>query len=200
MGPGGVPRLPGRISLRLPDWVGDVLPPAGTALEDPEDRMDAVVRLARENVERDGGGPFAAAVFRRGDGELVAAGVNLVVPSRCAVAHAEVVALSLAQRAVGSHDLAAEPPGFELVTSTEPCVMCFGAVHWSGVGRLVCGARGEDARAVGFDEGPKPRDWVSRLEERGVEVVRDVRREEAAAVLRLYRERGGFIYNSRRGG
>jgi hypothetical protein len=67
------------------------------------------------------------------------------------------------------------------------------------VRRLVCGARDEDARAIGFDEGPKLPDWESALEERGIEVSRDVLRGEAASVLRFYAESGGAIYNSREG-
>jgi tRNA(Arg) A34 adenosine deaminase TadA len=78
-------------------------------------------------------------------------------------------------------------------------VQCFGATTWSGVRRLVCGARDEDARAIGFDEGPKLPDWVGALEERGISVVRDTCRDEAAAVLRDYAESGGLIYNARRG-
>jgi tRNA(Arg) A34 adenosine deaminase TadA len=87
----------------------------------------------------------------------------------------------------------------ELVSSTEPCVMCLGAVVWSGVRRLVCGARDRDARKVGFDEGPKPDDWIGALEARGITVVRDVGREEAAGVLHHYVARGGVIYNARQG-
>jgi len=73
--------------------------------------------------------------------------------------------------------------------------MCLGAVCWSGVGRVVCGARDEDARRIGFDEGPKPPDWVGALESRGISVVQDILRKEAAAVLTEYGERGGLIYN-----
>ena len=77
--------------------------------------------------------------------------------------------------------------------------MCLGAVSWSGARRLVCGARDEDVRAIGFDEGPKPPDWIRELERRGISVVRDELRDEAAAVLRRYAEEGGIIYNARQG-
>ena len=124
--------------------------------------MRLAVSLARENVRRGTGGPFGAAVFEARTGRLVAAGVSLVVPARWSGAHAEIVALALAQRALGTHDLGG--PGMaphELVTSVEPCAMCLGAVAWSGVRRLVCGAREAEARAIGFDEGPKPGRWAA---------------------------------------
>jgi tRNA(Arg) A34 adenosine deaminase TadA len=76
--------------------------------------------------------------------------------------------------------------------------MCLGAIPWSGLRGLVCGARVADAEAIGFDEGSRPRGWVSALERRGLRVVRDVRRAEARAVLREYAEAGGALYGPAR--
>jgi predicted metal-dependent phosphoesterase TrpH len=59
----------------------------------------------------------------------------------------------------------------------------------------VCGARDEDARRIGFDEGDKPTNWIANLERRGIEVVRDVARAEATSVLEDYAKSGGMIYN-----
>lgn len=187
------------VSLRLPGWVEGVV---GRRLvyPRPEDRMELAVRLARENARRGTGGPFGAAVFESDSGRLVAPGVNLVVGSGNSVAHAETVALMVAQRIVGNFDLGAPGrPACELVASTEPCLMCLGATLWSGVRSLVCGARDEDAAAIGFDEGPKPSMWQRELEDRGLAVRRDVLREGAAEVLREYVRSGGEIYNARRG-
>jgi len=77
--------------------------------------------------------------------------------------------------------------------------MCFGAVPWSGVRSLVCGARKSDAEAAGFDEGEKPANWTQALQERGIQVEQDVLRAEAAAIFDLYRESGGEIYNPDQG-
>ena len=186
-------RHPTAISFTLPPWVAAEL--AGLApLPDDDARMGLVLALARANVERSDGGPFAAAVFSRDGGELIAAGVNLVISSCAPIAHAEIIAIALSGAHLGSHDLGVAGPT-ELVTSCRPCAMCLGAVPWSGVSRVVCGARDEDARAVGFDEGDKPGDWAAGLRARGIEVVEDVRRAEAAELLRDYALRGGTIYN-----
>ncbi len=166
-----------------------------------EDRMRFVVELSRLNVRNGTGGPFGAAIFERETGHLLAPGVNLVVGSGCSVFHAEMVAIMVAQRVLGTFDLGGKDlPPYELVASTEPCAMCLGATPWSGVRHLVCGARDEDARAVGFDEGAKMSEWAGSLEDRGISVERSVLREEAVAVLREYAELGGEIYNSRQGG
>jgi len=187
------------VALRLPDWVGETL--ADRVYPTVEDRMRLAVELSRLNVRHGTGGPFGAAIFERETGELLAPGVNLVVGSNCSVAHAEMVAIMVAQQTIGDFDLGGEDrPPYELVASTEPCAMCLGATPWSGVRRLVCGARDEDASAIGFDEGEKPAGWVPALERRGITVVRDMLREEAASVLREYAGGGGEVYNARGGG
>lgn len=188
------------VTLALPGWVGEYLSDSDGVYSTEEDRMRLAITLSRLNVEHGSGGPFGAAVFESGTGRLVAPGVNLVTTSNLSVAHAEMVAIMVAQRVVGHFDLgAAGHPACELVASTEPCAQCFGATPWSGVRKLVCGARDEDARAIGFDEGPKMAGWKGALEDRGISVVRDVCRDEAAAVLRRYAESGGHIYNARQG-
>ena len=189
-----------QVTLELPGWVEELLPDTGGTYPTEEDRMRLVVELSRLNVERETGGPFGAAIFERETGRLLAPGVNLVVASSCSVAHAEMVAIMIAQQVVGDFDLGSEgKPAYELYASTEPCAMCFGAIPWSGVRGLLCGARDEDARAVGFDEGAKLPDWITALEERGISVERDVLREDAARVLRDYANSGGEIYNARQG-
>jgi tRNA(Arg) A34 adenosine deaminase TadA len=158
--------------------------------------MNLALRLARTNFEQGTGGPFGAAVFDDA-GSLIAPGVNLVMSHNFAAAHAEIVAIGVAGQVVANFDLGERPT--ELVTSTEPCAMCMGAIPWSGVSRLVCGARHEDAAAIGFEEGDKPDDWVGCLQARGIEVVRDVARSRAIAVLNDYALAGGVIYNGRQG-
>jgi tRNA(Arg) A34 adenosine deaminase TadA len=185
--------VPGRFELALPTWVTELLADEPGPWPTAEAQMALVLRLVAANVARGTGGPFAAAVFTA-EGRLLAVGVNRVEPQRAAIAHAEIVAIALAGQAVGSFDLS-EAGATTLVASTEPCAMCSGAVPWSGVTRLVCGARDEDARRIGFDEGYKPADWVEGLRRRGIEVVLDVLRSDAAAQLEAYALSGGTIYN-----
>ena len=189
-----------QVTLELPGWVEELLPDPRGTYPTEEDRMRLVVELSRLNVERGTGGPFGAAIFERETGRLLAPGVNLVVPASCSVAHAEMVAIMIAQHVAADFDLGGGgKPAYELYASTEPCAMCLGATPWSGVRGLLCGARDEDARAVGFDEGAKLPDWIAALEEIGISVKRDVLREDAARVLFDYADGGGEIYNARRG-
>jgi tRNA(Arg) A34 adenosine deaminase TadA len=143
------------------------------------------------------GGPFGAAIFERDSGRLVAVGVNLVVPLANSALHGEMVAFMMAQARLGSYTLGGDGmPAHELATSCEPCAMCLGATLWSGVRRVVCGATRDDALRLDFDEGPVFEASYEYLAARGVEVVRELRRAEAAEVLALYRRRSGVIYNA----
>jgi tRNA(Arg) A34 adenosine deaminase TadA len=184
------------VNIHLPTWVENLLKSAPETFDDDEERMRFVLALSRRNVEHKTGGPFAAAVYGS-NGRLIAVGVNMVVSMNCSVLHAEIVALALAQRTVERYDLSdGGKLHFELFATTEPCAMCFGAIPWSGIKRLVCGARDEDARAVGFEEGPKLSDWSSALKDRGIAVLTDFLREDAIAVLQDYITMGGPIYNA----
>lgn len=163
---------------------------------DLESRMALAIKLAHENVSRESGGPFGAAVFDAESGQLISMGVNLVVESGYSMAHAEILALSSAQSILESHDLSQSArPNLQLVTSVEPCSMCLGAIPWSGVKSVVCGARTSDAEEVGFDEGPKLDSWPQELERRGIAVHQDIAREAAIKPLKDYLQSGGAIYN-----
>jgi tRNA(Arg) A34 adenosine deaminase TadA len=184
-------------TLKLPAWVDELLSGPDWTYPTVTDRMALVLSLASNNIKHNGG-PFGAAVFEKQSGRLIAPGINLVLQTNCSVVHAEIVAMTLAQQQVTNFDLSAEGlPDYELVTSTEPCAMCLGAIPWSGISSLVYGARDEDAREIGFDEGDKPEGWPQKLKSRDISVTRDILRHEAKAVLQQYVDEGGIIYNGR---
>lgn len=178
----------------LPQWVEPFVKERGEVFTTLESRVALAIDLSAENVKRKTGGPFGAAIFDH-DHRLVAPGVNLVPTKKCSILHAEMVAIALAQQLLERNDLSDDGRAeYELAASTEPCAMCFGAVPWSGLKKLACGARDEDARAVGFDEGAKLSDWTAALAQRGIKVQRDVLRDRASAVLQQYAEQSGPLY------
>jgi tRNA(Arg) A34 adenosine deaminase TadA len=184
------------VLVTWPDWIHETVA-FGTPYKTDEDRMRLAIELARENVVRGTGGPFGAAIFERATGALLSVGVNSVVRSNNSTLHAEMVAIMMAEQRLGSYTLAGSPAAaYELVSSCDPCAMCLGAVLWSGVRRMVTGAHRDDATALSFEEGPVFPQSYAYLEERSVAIVRGVLRQEAAAVLELYRRQGGEIYNA----
>ncbi|HEX7241515.1 MAG TPA: nucleoside deaminase [Longimicrobiaceae bacterium] len=183
------------LRIDYPDWV-ETLVDWDRRYASDEERMRLAIELSRENVVRGTGGPFGAAVFEAETGALVAVGMNSVVRLNNCTLHGEMVAFMMAQARLGSFSLRSEGgPDYELVTSCEPCAMCLGATLWSGVRRVVCGAHRDDARRLNFEEGPVFPESHAYLEARGIEIVHGVLREEANAVLELYRTSRGIIYN-----
>jgi len=183
------------ITIRLPDWLlarHDEIMSKTYASHDA--RMALAVELSSESIKRGTGGPFGAAVFDQTDGRPIAVGVNLVTSTGQSCLHGEVVALAMTHAALGQRDLS--DPRLQLATSAEPCTMCLGAIHWAGIRSILIGAHDDDVRAIGFDEGHKPSDWRAAFKQAGIEVIEGVRRAEAAAVLRAYRDKGGEIYNA----
>jgi tRNA(Arg) A34 adenosine deaminase TadA len=108
--------------------------------------MQEAIRNAVENVRSGRGGPFAAIVVK--DRHVVATGTNLVTASNDPTAHAEVIAIREACKALGAFQLA----GCEIYTSCEPCPMCLGAIYWARPDRVFFAATASDAAEAGFDD------------------------------------------------
>jgi tRNA(Arg) A34 adenosine deaminase TadA len=183
------------IRIGYPAWVADAVDwqrnyPGG------EERMRVALAMARENVLRDTGGPFGAALFELASGRLVAVGMNRVVPLHNSALHAEMVAFMMAQARLGSYTLGGDDlPPHALYTSCEPCAMCLGATLWSGVRHVAWAATRDDANRIAFDEGPVFPESYEYLRARGITFQDPLLRDEGRAVLQLYHERGGIIYN-----
>ena len=187
-----------QVHLTLPAWVHELVDADRTHAGD-EAKVALAIELSRLNIESRSGGPFGAAVFGPDD-RIVAVGVNRVLPQQCSLAHAETMAYMLAQQRTQRSRLNELEDGtrvgpFTLATSAQPCCQCYGATFWAGVDRLLIGARSEDVESLTeFDEGPLPADWIGELQKRGIEVVRDLNRDDARAVLKQYGELGGTFY------
>lgn len=107
--------------------------------------MQMAIDLSVINIE-EGGGPFGAVIVR--DGKLISKGANRVVPNNDPTAHAEVVAIRNACRALGTFDLS----GCTVYTSCEPCPMCLSALYWAGIERICYANTKRDAAAIDFDD------------------------------------------------
>ncbi len=185
--------LPAQLHLTLPIWVLE-LELGGRDFSTDAAKVAFAIELSKHNIERGSGGPFGAAVFSPTD-QVIAVGVNRVVRQSCSLAHAETMAYMLAQQRLQRFRLNEDGAPITLATSSQPCCQCYGATMWAGIDRLLIGARSEDVMALTpFDEGPLPNDWVGELNQRGIEVVRDLERDAACAVLKTYGETDGPNY------
>lgn len=107
--------------------------------------MREAIELAVNNVAG-GGGPFGCVIVK--GGRVIARGVNRVTQTNDPTAHAEVVAIREACRALGDFQLT----GCELYSSCEPCPMCLAAIYWARPERVYFAATKEDAAQAGFDD------------------------------------------------
>ena len=177
-------------AVEYPQWILDVLRP-GDVLDD-EALLRAAIRVTLASMERTGGGPFGA-IVATAEGSVVSIGTNVVVPELDSTAHAEVVAIRRAERALGSRRLRGDGlPPLKLIATCAPCLMCVGAIHWAGVPEVIAAATKEDAERAGFLEGPGDFDARAFLAARGIAYREGFLREEA---LELFRRYHGEIYN-----
>ncbi len=174
------------IEFRLPGWLTALPHPAAPASD--EACMRLAIAAAAENVARGTGGPFGACLRVDASGEVASVGVNLAMSSGNPVLHAETVAISLAALRLR------EAGGLTLFASCEPCIMCLGASHWAGIGRIVSAAAKADAEAVGFSEGAGTRELRTQMAGRGVAFTDGFLRQQGADVLHQYARQGGVIY------
>lgn len=121
--------------------------------------------------------PVGAAVLGP-DGAVLARAGNAVEAEHDASAHAELRAMRLAARALGSPRLS----GCDVVVSLEPCAMCAAAMVHFRVRRVVFGAY--DPKGGGVAHGVRVFDAPGCLHR--PEVVGGVREGEAGALLRTF--------------
>ena len=108
--------------------------------------MRRAIAEALENLPAMDGGPFGACLVR-GD-EVLAVAHNTVLKGLDPTCHAEINVIRLAAGKLKSYDLS----GCEIYSTTEPCPMCFAAIHWARIGRLIYGTAIIEVAQLGFNE------------------------------------------------
>lgn len=144
--------------------------------------MRLALEKAREGVAS-GQTPFAACIVR--DGRVVACEHNAVWDRTDSTAHAEVEAIRVACRRLGTVDLS----GCEIYATCEPCPMCFSAIHWAKIATIVFGCRIADARELGFSELTISNQQMQELGGSPVAIVADYLREECRALFQEWAAR-----------
>jgi len=142
-----------------------------------------------------GSGPFVAAIYDD-KGNLVVKVANSVVNETCSNNHAEVNAIKLAEQKLGTYDLAKE--NLSLYVTAEPCMMCLGAIMWSGIKNVYYGVPSKRVEEItGFDEGFKP-DWFNEFKKRGITVYGNIEVKTGEKELHKYVKSNKTIYKPER--
>ena len=143
--------------------------------------MAEAIRLARQNITSGLGGPFGAVVVK--NGEIIARGTNRVTCDNDPTAHAEVVAIREACKALDSFQL----DECEIYCSCEPCPMCLGAIYWARPARIYFAAGRNDAADAGFDDNFIYKEIGANINERKIPASQ-ILRNEAVEVFREWKE------------
>ena len=147
-----------------------------------------------KNYTKDGFGPFVAEIYQ--DNQLIAKGVNSVVKDNNCLAHAEMNAIKLAQEKLNSRDLSS--CNLKIYITAEPCIMCLGAIMWSGIKEVYFGVASKKVEEItGFDEGFKP-NWFDEFKKRGILVYGNIEAEYGESELMDYVKSGKVIYKPKR--
>jgi guanine deaminase len=108
--------------------------------------MKKAIEEARNGFNHDHGGPFGAVIVR--DSTTIAHAHNEVLKTNDPTAHAEILAIRRACALLERYDLS----DCEIYSTSEPCPMCFSAIHWSRLKKLYYGTNRDDVAAIGFDD------------------------------------------------
>jgi tRNA(Arg) A34 adenosine deaminase TadA len=141
--------------------------------------MRMAIELSEYNVKQNQGGPFGAVIVK--DGMVIAGSANRVIPENDPTAHAEISAIRLACRELGTHNLA----GCEIYTSCEPCPMCLGAIYWANIDKIYYANTRADAADIGFDDDHIYNEIACNMNERRLPSVQ-LLREEALPTFKLW--------------
>lgn len=120
--------------------------------------------------------PVGALVVR--DGRIIGRGHNRPRTDHDPTAHAEIVAMRDASRALGSERL----PGCDLWVTLEPCAMCAGAIAHARIARLYYGA--SDPKGGAVEHGPRL--FAQPTVHHRPEIYSGLGAEEAGALLREF--------------
>ncbi len=108
--------------------------------------MSAAIKSAYQGINKMEGGPFGAVIIR--NGKIIAAASNTVLKTKTATSHAEINAINEASRKLKRFDLS----DCEIYSTTEPCPMCFSAIHWARLRKVWFGTSIADVKSRGFNE------------------------------------------------
>ena len=147
----------------------------------PEARfMRLALAEAAKNLDSGAGGPFGACIVK--NGELIAIARNTVLQAQDATCHAEINAIRAACQRLQSAHLT----GCEIYSSTEPCPMCFSAIHWANLSRIIYSTRIQDVQRLGFNELTISNQRMRRYGNSKVQIYKDFLRNEGVKLLEAW--------------
>ena len=110
----------------------------------------------------------------------------------CSNNHAEINTIKKAQQVLNTYDLS--KCGAKIFITSEPCMMCIGAIMWSGIKEVYFSVTSDKVEKItGFDEGFKQH-WFEEFKKRGIEVYGNIETSLGEKQLENYVNSGKTVY------
>lgn len=136
---------------------------------------------AGKNLKSMSGGPFGACIVK--DGKVISIARNTVFAKKDATCHAEINAIRIASGKLRDLYLS----GCTIYSTTEPCPMCYGAIHWAGIDHIIYGTTIKDVKKLGFNELLISNSLLKRLAgDRHIRFTKGFLKPKCALLLRLW--------------
>ena len=139
--------------------------------------MRLAIKSARAGIRRSAGGPFGAVIVR--GNQLIAVAHNRVLEKHDATCHAEINAIRIASRKLKRFDLS----DCVIYSTNEPCPMCFSAIHWARISKVIFGTSISDVQKRGFHELSIPSRKMKREGKSSVSLKIGFMKKECLALL-----------------
>lgn len=148
-----------------------------------------------QSYTQTGHGPFIAAIYDE-TGNLITKNANTVINETCSNNHAEINAIKAAQKILRTHDLSKY--NLKIYITAEPCMMCLGAIMWSGIKEIYYGVSSKNVEKItGFDEGFKP-NWLEEFKKRNITVYGNIEEKTGMKELQNYMNQDKIVYKPAR--
>jgi guanine deaminase len=144
------------------------------------DFLSLAAREGRRGINKKDGGPFGAVIVR--NGKIIARGHNTVLASNDPTRHAEVNAIRAASKKLNRFNLS----GCLIYSSTEPCPMCFSAIHWARLSKIVYSTTIADVKRLGFNELAISNQTLKKLGKTSVKLIR-TKNDECSGLLSAWK-------------
>ncbi len=108
--------------------------------------LSLAASTALASTRKGWGGPFGAVITQ--GGRIVAKAANTVLKTHNPTCHAEMNAIRMASQTLKRHVL----DDCEIYSTTEPCPMCFSAIHWARIKKIVFSTTISQVKSLGFNE------------------------------------------------
>lgn len=151
--------------------------------------IEYAIKEAMQTIEKNLGGPFGALITNK-DGSVISIASNTVLGNNDPTAHAEINAIRLACKKLGTYDLT----GCTIHTTSYPCPMCIGAIICSNIKIVYYGCSYQDAKKAGFRDDLIYKFIKSGCKDEKILKINQIDRDKCIKLFEKYKDENKQIY------